>query len=215
MHLYGYFRSSASYRVRIALNLKGVACTHSYLHLTRGGGEHHSPDFRMLNPQGMVPALVEDGGGVLTQSLAIVEYLDEVWPEPPLLPADPLGRARVRSLAQVIACDIHPLNNLRVLQYLGRRLDLADAVRDTWYRHWIGEGFTALEAMLAGNPATGTYCHGEAPGMADLCLVPQVYNARRYDCDLSGYPTLVRIADACEALPAFRDAAPDNQPDAT
>ncbi|MFQ5954092.1 MAG: maleylacetoacetate isomerase, partial [Kiloniellales bacterium] len=169
-------------------------------------------DYLALNPQGLVPALT-DGDAVLAQSLAILEYLDERWPEPPLLPAAPVERARVRALAQAVACDIHPLNNLRVLKYLARDLGLDEAKRLTWYRHWIATGLAALEALTTGHPATATYCHGERPTMADICLVPQIFNAKRYDCPLDAYPTLTRIFDTCMALPAFDKAQPAKQPD--
>lgn len=213
MKLYTYFRSSAAFRVRIALNLKGLAYDAVPVHLARGGGEQHQPGYRMLNPAGLVPAL-EDRGQVLTQSLAIVEYLDETHPQPPLLPGSPAERARIRAIAQAIACDIHPINNLRVLQYLQRELGADDTQKSAWYRHWIGVGLTAVEAMLAGDARTGAFCHGDTPTLADCCLVPQVFNARRFDCNLAPYPTIVRIAERCEALEAFRQAAPSNQPDA-
>ena len=213
MRLYTYWRSSAAYRVRIALNLKGVAAEQVPVHLVRDGGEQYGDTYRGINPQSRVPAL-EDGGRVLTQSLAILEYLEETHPEPPLLPPDPAGRARVRALAQIVACDIHPLNNLRVLRYLKREAGLDDAARDAWYRHWIADGFAAMEALLAGSPETGRFCHGDAPTLADACLVPQVYNARRYACDLAPYPTLTRVEAACLALPAFQRATPEAQPDA-
>ncbi len=212
MKLYGYFRSSASYRVRIALNLKGIAYDSAFVHLTRGGGEQFQPSFCKLNPQAQVPALLEDGL-VLTQSLAIIEYLDETRPEPPLLPKDAAGRARVRALAQIVACDIHPIDNLRVLNYLATELEISPEDKARWYRHWVETGLGALEALLASHPATGTYCHGETPGLADACLVPQVFNARRFQCNLSACPTVVRIADACEGLDAFQRAAPGAQPD--
>lgn len=211
--LYGYWRSSAAYRVRIALNLKGIAYEQASVHLVRDGGEQHGPDYRALNPQGLVPAL-RTGDGLITQSLAIVEYLDETVPAPPLLPAEAFGRARVRSLAQIVACDIHPLQNLRVLQYLTRELGVADEQRLAWIRRWIETGLGALEARLANSPDTGTYCHGETPGLADLCLVPQLYNAIRFECDLDFCPTVARINDACLALDAFRAAVPEAQPDA-
>lgn len=211
MRLYGYFRSSAAYRVRIALNLKGLAAEQVPVHLA--GGAHHDEAFAELNPQRLVPVL-EDGGHRLVQSLAIIEYLEETHPEPPLLPADPAGRARVRGLAQAVACEIHPLNNPRVLNYLSGALGVGEEARLAWYRHWIGEGFAALEAMLAGSAETGRFCHGESPGMADACLVPQLFNARRFDCPLEAYPTILRIDRECRALAAFRDAAPENQPDA-
>src|SRR5690606_7991626 len=168
--------------------------------------------YRALNPTALVPTLV-DGEVSLGQSMAIIEYLDETHPAPALLPADPVGRARVRAIAQTIACDTHPLNNLRVLKYLKRELNIDDEARDTWYRHWVDQGLGAVEAMLANSPATGTYCHGDAPGLADLCLVPQVYNARRLKCDLSAMPNIVRIDAACRELQAFDLAAPDKQPD--
>lgn len=211
--LYGYWRSSAAYRVRIALNLKGIAYEQAPVHLVRDGGEQHSPDYRALNPQGLVPALRTDDG-LITQSLAIVEYLEETVPSPPLLPADALGRARVRSLAQVVACDVHPLQNLRVLQYLTGELGVTDEQRLTWIRHWIEAGLGALESRLAASSDTGTYCHGDTPGLADLCLVPQLYNAVRFECDLAAWPTVARINDACLAHEAFRAAVPEAQPDA-
>ena len=211
MKLYGYFRSSAAYRVRIALNLKGLSADNEYIHLQKG--VQTMPEYLSVNPQGLVPALVDDGN-VILQSLAICEYLDEQHPEPPLLPSDALGRARVRALAQAIACEIHPLNNLRVLKYLTGELGLAEDVKNRWYQHWIAEGFRGLEGLLTDHPGTGTYCHGNTPGLADVCLVPQVFNARRFDCDLSPYPTVVRIADSLNELPAFADAAPEKQPDA-
>lgn len=213
MKLYSYFRSSASFRVRIALNLKGIAHDAEYVHLTRGGGEQFRAPFRGINPQAQVPAL-EDGGAILTQSLAILEYLEETHPAPPLLPADPMGRARVRAMAQLIACDIHPINNLRVLSYLTKDLGVGAEAKTAWYRHWVETGLGALEELLARDPATGTYCHGEVPGMADACLVPQVFNARRFECDLSACPTVVRIAEACQKLEPFAKAAPAAQPDA-
>lgn len=213
MRLHTYFRSSAAYRVRIALNLKGLDYEAVPVHLVRGGGEHRQPAYLGLNPAGLVPAL-EDQGQVLTQSLAIIEYLEETRPQPALLPAAPLGRARVRAIAQAIACDIHPVNNLRVLQYLSRELGAGDEQKNAWYRHWIGVGMQAVEAMLAGDARTGAFCHGDAPGLADCCLVPQVFNARRFGCDLSALPNVLRIVDNCAALEAFRRAAPEAQPDA-
>jgi len=213
MKLYSYFRSSAAYRVRIALNLKGLDYEYLPVHLTRGGGEQLRPEYRKVNPQALVPVLL-DGQHTLNQSLAIIEYLDEAHPRPPLLPGDPAARARVRGLAQMIACEIHPLNNTRVLGYLTGAAGVSDEARSAWYRHWVAEGFTALEARLAGDSATGRFCHGDAPGMADCCLVPQVANARRFKCDLSQYPTLVAIDSNCLALEAFQRAAPERQPDA-
>ena len=211
--LYSYWRSSAAYRVRIGLNLKGLAYETRPVHLVRDGGEQHADDYRALNPQALVPMLV-DGERRITQSLAILEYLDETFPKPALLPADTRGRARVRSLAMLVACDIHPLNNLRVLQYLKRENGLEQPAIDAWMLHWMREGFAAMEAMLADAPGTGTFCHGETPTIADCCLVPQLYNARRFALDLSPYPTLVRIEADCLALPAFDAARPENQPDA-
>jgi maleylpyruvate isomerase len=211
--LYGYFRSSAVYRVRIALNLKGVAHHTEYVHLRRNGGEQLSAAYRALNPQALVPAFAVDSD-VMTQSLAIIEYLEERYPQPPLLPSSPLDRAYVRSLALSIACDIHPLNNLRVLQYLKKTLEIGDAQRDDWYRHWIAQGLSALEQRVARDARTGRFCYGDAPTMADVLLVPQVYNARRFDCPLDDYPTLTRICTAAEALDAFALAAPERQPDA-
>ena len=213
LKLYSYWRSSAAYRVRIALGLKGIAWESVSVHLVRDGGEQRKPSYRRINPQGRVPALEHDGR-VLTQSLAIIEYLDETWPEPALLPSTAAARARVRALAQLIACDIHPLNNLRVLQYIGKEFGQSEDARNDWYRHWIADGFDALEALLAASPETGRYCHGDTPGLADVLLVPQVYNARRYQCDLAAYRTITRIDQACSALPAFESARPERQPDA-
>lgn len=213
LKLYTYWRSTAAYRVRIALNLKKLRHELIPVHLTRNGGEQHSRDYRKLNPQGLVPTLT-DGERVLRQSMAILEYLDEVYPEPPLLPVTPRDRARVRGLAQVIACDIHPLNNLRVLQLLEKEMGVGEKKRKTWYRYWIDEGFGALEDLLANHPSTGAFCEGDEPGLADLCLVPQVYNANRFEVSLDAYPTIRRINEACLELPAFHDAAPENQPDA-
>lgn len=213
MKLYTYFRSSAAYRVRIALNLKGIAYEPVPIHLVKDGGEHRKPEYLALNPAGLVPAL-DDDGQLLTQSLAIIEYLDETHPEPPLLPADALGRARVRAIAQAIACDIHPLDNLRVLKYLKHELGVDDAHKDAWYRHWCEVGLAAVEAMLAHDARTGRFCHGDTPGLADCCLVPQVFNARRFGVKFDAMPNIRRIAEACEALDAFRLAAPDSQPDA-
>lgn len=214
MKLHTYFRSSAAYRVRIALNLKGLAPEQAFVHLRRG--EQAKPPYADINPELLVPALEVDGPDghhVLTQSLAIIEYLDETHPSPPLLPADGLGRARVRALALAVACDIHPLNNLRVLGRL-KAMGHSQEEVDGWYRHWIAVGLTALEAQLAGDPRTGRFCHGDSPGLADILLVPQVFNARRLSCPLDGYPALLRIDEACRALPAFAAAAPDGQPDA-
>lgn len=212
MRLHNYFRSSAAYRVRIALALKGLDYEYVAVHI--GKGRQFEPAFAAISPQNLVPVLEEDGH-TLYQSLAILEYLDEVHPEPPLLPATPYERNRVRSLAQLIACEIHPVNNLRVLHYLTGVLGVTDEQRLAWYRHWVTVGFTALEARLASDPGTGErFCHGDLPGLADACLVPQVANARRFEVDLAPYPTIARIDAACRALEAFRRAAPENQPDA-
>lgn len=213
IRLHGYWRSSAAWRVRIALNLKRLAWESVPVHLVRAGGEQRQAPFLKLNPQGLVPALEIDSL-VLSQSLALIEYLEETRPAPALLPADAAGRARVRSLAQLVACDIHPLNNLRVLQYLGDRLGVDADSRDAWYRHWIGEGLRALELRLTTEPATGGFCHGDTPGLADCCLVPQLYNARRYGCALDEFPTILAIEKSCSELDAFRAAAADAQPDA-
>ncbi|HTV84621.1 MAG TPA: maleylacetoacetate isomerase [Dyella sp.] len=211
--LYSYWRSSASYRVRIALNLKGLHYRTQAVHLVRDGGEQHGAAYAALNPQQLVPTLV-DGERVLTQSMAIVEYLDETHPQPPLLPSDAPGRARVRELAQIVGCDIHPLGNLRVLQWLGNPFEAGDEQKGNWMRHWMAIGFQALEAMLASSPHTGHYCHGDTPSLADICLVPQVYNARRWKLPLGDYPTLLRIDAMCAAHAAFHAAAPEQQPDA-
>ena len=213
LQLYTYFRSSASYRVRIALHLKGLPFESVPIHLLRDGGGQHSAAYQQINPAELVPALVDDGRA-LSQSLAIMEYLEETHPAPALLPSDALGRARVRALAQTIACEIHPLNNLRVLQYLERELKVDEDTKATWYRHWITLGFTALESMLANSPDTGTFCHGNTPGLADCCLVPQLANSRRFATPLEAFPTIRRIEEACLALPAFQRAAPALQPDA-
>lgn len=211
--LYDYWRSSAAYRVRIALNLKGLSYESRAVHLVRDGGEQHSEAYRAINPQELVPSLL-DGERVLTQSLAILEYLDETWPDLPLLPADPGARARVRAMAMMLASDAHPIGNLRVLQYLQTQLDADEPKRLAWSQHWIATSFSALETLLAGNAATGRYCHGDVPGMADACLVPQFYNAVRWGVPLGAYPTLRRICGECSTLAAFQRAAPEVQPDA-
>ena len=211
--LYGYWRSSAAYRVRIALNLKGLPYESKAVHLLNHGGEQHLPDFRALNPQELVPCLVDDGR-VFTQSMAIIEYLDDTRPATPLLPADPAGKARVRALSQIVACDVHPLGNLRVLQHLSSQFDGDEAAKGVCSRHWIGLGLQAMEVMLAGNVATGRFCHGDTPTMADACLVPQVYNAVRWKLPLDEFPTIERIHAACQSLEAFQRAAPEAQPDA-
>lgn len=213
LRLYGYWRSSAAYRVRIALNLKGLAYESVSVHLIRDGGEQHQPEFLAVNPQGLIPVLT-DGGRVVRQSLAIIEYLDELHPEPPLLPANARDRARARAMALTVACDIHPLNNLRVMQYLEKDMGAAEQQRLDWMRHWMDVGLSSLEAQLVDHPSTGEFCEGEEPGLADCCLIPQLYNARRFDLDVSAYPTLQRIEANCNALQAFRDAAPEAQPDA-
>jgi len=212
MKLYDYFRSSAAYRVRIALNLKGLSPFREFVHLRRNA--QRSDDYLALNPQGMVPALATEGGAMLTQSLAIIEFLDETHPAPPLLPAAPIDRARVRGIALAIACDIHPLNNLRVLRYLQNTLGVSEEQKDAWYKYWIDVGLEALETRLARDAATGRFCHGDRPTLADICLVPQLANARRMNIDIAPFPTLIRIDAACNALPAFADAAPAKQPDA-
>ncbi len=211
MQFYDYFRSSAAYRCRIAINLKGLNPERTFVNLRTG--EVRSDWYTKINPQQLVPSLALNGD-VLTQSMAIIEYLDEEYPDPPLLPRDALERARVRALAQSIACDIHPLNNLRVLNYLTGDMGLSAEKKLEWYHHWIEVGFTALEAQLAGDPRTGVYCHGDTVGLADICLAPQVFNARRFEVDVSRYPTIARIDAAINTLDAFADAQPGNQPDA-
>jgi maleylacetoacetate isomerase len=210
MKLYGYFRSSAAFRVRIALNLKGLPHESAFIHLRRG--DQNQPAFRGVNPQGLVPALETDGH-VLIQSLPIIEYLDETHPEPPFLPADPAGRARVRGLAAIVACDIHPINNLRVLRYLSRSLGQEETGIAAWYNHWIDAGFHAIEGLLTPEQGTGVYCHGDTPGLADIVLMPQVVNAARYKLDMAPYPNIVRIYQTCLKHDAFAAAHPDNQPD--
>ena len=211
MKLYTFFRSSASYRVRIALNHKGLAYEPALISLPKA--EHLGGVFKAVSPQGLVPVL-DDGKHVLTQSLAIIEYLDEVHPGPKLLPADPFERAYVRALSQIIACEIHPLNNLRVLKYVRKTYGLEEEGVNSWYRHWIAEGFAMMESHLAGHKLSGTYCLGDQLGMADCCLVPQVFNAQRFDCDLSPYPKVMAIHEACMKLPAVIAAQPSAQPDA-
>ena len=211
MKLYTYFRSSASFRVRIALGLKGIAYEPSFVHLPKG--EHRAAPYAKVNPQALTPTLVLDDGEQLAQSLAIIEYLDEVHPKPPLLPKDAKGRARVRSLSLLVACEIHPLNNLRTLQYLKRTLGQSEDQVNTWYRYWVADGLAKFEADLA-RGGTGKYCHGDVPTMADCCLVPQIFNAKRYQCELAPYPVTMRIFDACMQLDAFERAQPSKQPDA-
>lgn len=210
MQLYTYFRSSAAYRVRIALNVKGLSAEMVPIHLQKEGGLNKKPEYRAVNPQMRVPALRLDSGELLTQSLAIIEYLDEVHRDPPLLPRDPVERAKVRALAQLIACDIHPLNNVSPLRYLKNELGQDQAKIDLWYHHWILEGFDAMEAMIRPAP----YAFGSAVTLADICLVPQVYNARRLKVPLDRFSKLVAIDAACAKLAAFERARPENQPDA-
>jgi maleylacetoacetate isomerase len=211
LKLYSYFRSSAAYRCRIALNLKGLAYETAPVHLLQDGGRHKAPAYRALNPQALVPTLEHDGK-IVTQSLAIIEYLDELHPEPPLLPGDAEGRARIRAFALAIACDIHPLNNLRVLEHLKGPLQQGQAAVDAWYRHWVETGLAACEALLPAGASR--FCFGDQPTLADLCLVPQLYNARRFKCDLAAMPRLLAIDEACHGLAAFTSAAPEAQPDA-
>lgn len=214
LKLYSYWRSSAAYRVRIALNLKALPYELIPVSLVSGGGEHRSREFHRINPQEMLPVLV-DGQRVLRQSMAIIEYLEESYDgDHNLLPITKRARARVRGIAQAIACDIHPLNNLRVLRYLEHDLGLPVEERDIWVRHWISLGFRAVEEMLDDSPASGAFCEGDAPTLADVCLVPQIYNAHRFGVDMTAFPTIHRIHRHCEALPAFDDARPENQPDA-
>lgn len=213
MKLYGYFRSSAAFRVRIALNLKGVFYDQASIHLRKS--EQRRPEYLALQPQGLVPVLETDDGDMLIQSLAIIEYLDETHPEPPLLPGHPAARARVRGLAQAVACDIHPIDNLRVLRYLSHELRQDEKGIETWYNHWIKLGFDGIERLLAEDGQAGAFCHGDAPSLADVCLVPQVYNAHRYPSfDMQPYPTIRRVFAKCMTLDAFERARPEKQPDA-
>ena len=214
LKLYSYWRSSAAYRARIAINLKGLACQIVPVSLVVDGGEQHSAAYRAVNPQELVPTLV-DGERVIRQSLAIIEYLDEMYPQTPqLLPAEPRARARVRALALAVACDIHPLNNTRVLKYLENEMGVPQAEREGWIRHWIALGLGAIEELIADDVVAGAFCHGDAPTMADAVLIPQIYNARRWGLDLGAYPTLTRIEAACLALDAFERARPERQADA-
>ena len=210
MKLYDYFRSSAAYRVRIALNLKGLTAEHVPVHLVRGGGEHRQPSFLSVNPQGLLPALELDDGTVLAQSLAILEYLEESHPEPPLLPADPVARAQVRAICQMVACEIHPLNNLRTLQYLKNELGHDQDTVNTWYAHWISSGFAAIDKVIGSDG----YCFGGALTMADACLVPQIFNAHRFNVDLSPFPNVAKVEEVCGAMEAFAKAHPARQADA-
>ena len=212
MQLYNYFRSSASYRVRIALALKGLA--YDYMPVNLPAGEQLEESYAAVSAARLVP-LLKDGDAALTQSLAIIEYLDETHPQPPLLPKDPLGRARVRALALDVACEIHPLNNLRVLRYLVHDLKVGEDDKNRWYRHWVETGLAALERQLAHHPSTGAFCHGDAPTLADCVLVPQIHNAKRFDCRLDHVPTVMRIFERCMALDAFAKTQPSACPDAT
>ncbi|MSP96317.1 MAG: maleylacetoacetate isomerase [Betaproteobacteria bacterium] len=211
MKLFTYFRSSAAFRVRIAMNLKGLAYEPVFVHLAKS--EHLMPAYGALNPQALLPAL-DEGGRLLTQSLAILEFLDETHPVPPLLPKDPFERARVRSLAMLVACEIHPVNNLRVLRHLKRALGQNDEQINAWYRHWIADGLAKLEAEFANSGRSGKFCHGDSPTIADCCLVPQIFNAQRYECDMAAYPATMRVFAACMQLEAFDRAQPSKQPDA-
>jgi maleylacetoacetate isomerase len=208
--LYSYFRSSAAFRVRIALNLKGIAYETTSVHLVKDGGHNRRPEFRAINPQMRVPTLITDAGETLIQSLAIIEYLDETHPQPPLLPKDPIARAKVRALADLIACDIHPLNNTSALRYLKNTMGHDQSALDAWYHHWVLEGFEAIEALIA----PGTFLYGDTVTLADICLVPQVFNARRLKVPLDKFPKILAVDAACLKLPAFDRARPENQPDA-
>jgi maleylpyruvate isomerase len=212
--LYTYFRSSAAYRVRIALNLKGLAYEAQPVHLLRDGGEQLADTYRAVNPSALLPTLEDDDGTVIGQSLAILEYLEETRPQTPLLPTDPAGRARVRALALTVVADTHPLGNLRVHKYIKGEMGQTEEVKLAWHRHWLRSGLATLESLLAGDARTGRFSHGDTPTLADCCLVPHVFNARRFDVDLAPYPTVVRIDAACAALPAFQQAHPAQQPDA-
>lgn len=217
MQLYSYFRSSASYRVRIALNLKGIDCPQIPVHLVKNGGEHLSDSFKSLNPESLVPALVDEHDGqqiALSQSLAIIEYLEEKYPAQPLLPKDIADRAYVRALALAVACDIHPINNLRVLKYLSANLGASDEQKNAWYRHWCELGLKTFERRLANDGKRGLFCFGDEPGLADCCLIPQIYNAQRFQCDLTGMPIMMEINQRCLELDAFKLAAPAAQADA-
>jgi maleylacetoacetate isomerase len=213
MKLYTFFRSSASYRVRIALNLKGIRYEQAPIHLRRGGGEQLAPGYRAINPQALVPAL-DDDGKILTQSLAIIEYLEEKHPNPPLLPADPADKALVRSMAMIIACEVHPIQNLRVLNYVKKEYGQTDEQVNRWAQHWINLGLAAFEQMITGQPKPGKFSFGDSPSLADICLVPQLGNARRYGSDLAKYPAILAVEKNCMALAAFANAAPEKQPDA-
>ncbi|CDZ78761.1 Maleylpyruvate isomerase [Legionella massiliensis] len=210
MKLYDYYRSSASYRVRIALNIKDISYEILHVHLTKNGGEHHHADYLQLNPQGLVPTL-DENGHIISQSLAILEYLDEINPTPPLLPPTPLGRAQVRSMALMIACDIHPLNNLRVLERLRAEYQATEQQVKSWYHHWLKQGFDALESRLQNMPHKNKVCYGTEVSIADICLIPQVYNAHRFEFPMDNYPLINEIYAYCQSLSPFRDAAPEQQ----
>ncbi len=215
MKLFGYFRSSASYRVRIALNLKGIGYEQASVHLLRNGGEQFSDEYKQLNPESLVPAMVDgEGTAAMSQSLAMLEYLEEAYPQKPLLPTDAHDRAYVRALALAIACDIHPVNNLRILKYLSANLGVSDEQKNAWYQHWCAIGFAGLEQRLAHDSRRGLFCFGDQPGFADCVLIPQIFNAQRFNCDMSPYPTLMAINQHCLELPEFISASPANQPDA-
>lgn len=213
MKLYTFFRSSASYRVRIALNLKGLTYDRVPIHLRRGGGEQLTAAYKSINPQALVPAF-EDDGRILTQSLAIIEYIDEKFPKPPLFPVDLADKAFVRSLAMVIACEVHPIQNLRVLNHLKATYNQGDAQVNRWAQHWIELGLSAIEQKIVAQTQRGKFSFGDTPTLADICLIPQLGNARRFGCDLSKYPAILEIENTCMAVPAFADAAPEKQPDA-
>ena len=212
MKLYTFFRGSSPFRVRIALNLKALTYEAAFVHLAKG--EQRKPSYAAVNPQSLLPALVLDDGHVLTQSLAIIEYLDETFPQPPLLPADALERARVRALSLLVACEIHPLNNARTLSHLRKAMNQTEEQVNAWYRHWVADGLAKVEASLTHFPGTGRFCHGDTPTMADCCLVPQVFNAKRFECDTASFPTVMRVFDECMKLEAFDRAQPAKQPDA-
>lgn len=210
--LHSYFRSSTSFRLRAALNLKGIETEYRAHHLRFG--EQRSPAYLKLNPQGLVPSLELPDGTVLTQSMAIIEYLDETVPEPPLLPEDPVARAQARAMAQMIACEIHPVNNLKILSYLKTEFGAGEEAVANWFRHWVAETFAPLESILAARPSSHAFCCGDAPGLADICLAAQVTNNKRFAVDMTPYPVISAIYERCMQLPAFQKAAPDNQPDA-
>lgn len=210
MKLYSYFRSSAAYRVRIALALKGLAFDIVPVHLVNNGGEQKSPDYTAINPQQLLPSFETDEGEIITQSLAILEFLEENYPQVSLLPTDKIARAKVRALCQIIACDIHPIDNLRVLKYLKNTLEVTEEQKNAWYQHWVYEGFNAIEKLLPDNPK---FCFGDSPTLADCCLIPQVYNAIRFECDMTNYPKIWQIYQHCNTLPSFIEASPEQQVD--